>query len=371
MRLAIAFDDLIQFGGAERLLLAVCEIWPDAPVYTSLASLEWEKRCADKGIRLHTSFMQKLPFKKRLNRFYSVLGFHMLAFESFDFSDFDVVLSISARYAHAIITKPSTKHICYMNSPSRQFWDSASYFARENFLVRGLSLFLAPFLWHARQWDYTMAQRVDHFLANSKVPQARIRRFYGRTSEIIYPPVEIPELLPISSDSPQDFYLVLTRLVSWKRVDIAIEAAKKLGFRLKIVGGGPARKKLESLARGYANIEFLGYVSSAEKWQLLADCNALIMTQEEDFGITAVEALAAGSPVIAYGKGGALTTIISGKTGEFFAPQDCAALSTVIKKIKPSKYVSSYCRKEAQKFARTRFQKDLEKKVNEVYLNLL
>ncbi|HOM78412.1 MAG TPA: glycosyltransferase family 4 protein, partial [bacterium] len=189
MKLAVVFDDLIQHGGAEKLLLSVMEVFPQAPLYVPLMSKEWEHALHEKNFCVCTSFMQKLPFKKKLNRFYSVLGLHILAFENFDFSQFDVVLSISARYAHGIITKPKTKHICYMNSPGRMFWDTDSYFEGEKFLTRLFSFLLQPFLSHVRNWDFIVSKRVDCFVANSPIPRRRIAKYYKRDSDIIFPPV--------------------------------------------------------------------------------------------------------------------------------------------------------------------------------------
>ncbi len=376
-KIAIVFDDLIQYGGAERLLLAVHEIWPKAPIYTSIASQEWRERCQDQKINLKISFMQKLPFKKALNRLYSVLGLHMLAFETFDFTDYDLVLSISSRYAHGVVTKPNTKHICYMNSPSRQFWETSKYFSKEPLLTRILKFTISPFLTHARSWDYISAQRVDKFIANSPVPQKRIKKYYQRESEIIYPPVEIPEKrLKDLVQEEKDYFLVLTRLLSWKRVDIAIKACQKLNQKLIIVGEGPAKSNLQKIAKEKSTnntnkIKFTGYVSEKEKWKLLANAKALIMTQKEDFGITALESMAVGRPVIAYDIGGSQITIKPGETGEFFEEQTLESLAKALKTFEPDKYNLEACLSQSQNFSKSKFQAHLKKAVNKVYLKML
>ncbi|MBD3366187.1 glycosyltransferase [candidate division WWE3 bacterium] len=376
LKIALVFDDLIQQGGAEKLLLAVHEMWPKAPVFTSLASKEWQEKCRQKNISLKTSFMQELPFKKQLNRFYSILGLHMVAFESFDLSNYDVILSISSRYAHGIITSPNTKHICYMNSPSRQFWQSREYFSQEGTLIKKLQGLLLPFLNHARLWDYTAAQRVDYFIANSPIPHARIKKLYKTESEIVFPffdpPMGMDALSNLSaSKNKDDYFLVLTRLSAWKRVDVAIKACGALKHSLRIIGEGPAEKKLQKLGSTYENIEFLGYVSEKGKWKLLRNCKALIMTQKEDFGITALEAMYAGKPVIAYKKGGAQSTVLPQKTGEFFSQQTPQSLREVLQKFNPQAYKSQDCKDQANRFTKDKFQESLQEAVNKVYFNLL
>ncbi len=425
MKIALVFDDLIQFGGAERLLLAVHELYPDAPVYTSLASDEWIARCKEKNIRLVTSWMQGLPFKRSLNRFYGLLGLHALAFESFKFDDFDVAISISARFAHGIATKPCTLHICYMNSPGRMFWESQDYFDRENFLrydlVRRLFWFFAtPFLSLLRLCDYAGARRVDYFIANSKTPQARIAKYYKRDSSIIYPFVDDIDQLkgraPVTSDSavrlggrgPSEdggvapYYLVVTRLNAWKRVDIAIEACKTIGANLKIIGEGPDRLRLEKLATGNnkiasatprddigdngqsdgsddnprgnqtdsrddTSIDFLGYVSDEEKTHAMQNCTALIVTQKEDFGITALEAMALGKPVIAYRAGGVLETVIEGVTGEFFDAQTPQSLAQKLSSFTPSTYKAQDCINQSSNFSKQKLLTKLDEAVKTLY----
>ena len=370
MKVALVHDDLIQFGGAERLLLTMHEIWPQAPIYTALASKKWEKVCKDLGIDLRTTFMQRLPFAVKLNRYYAPFQFHTLAFENLDLSDYDVVISSSSRYAHGIITKPNTIHICYMNSPGRMFWESQNYFEEEEYgFLKPIKMLAKPFLSlplsNLRKWDYISAQRPDYFIANSKTPKARIKKYYGRDSKIIYPCVEYEQF---ANNVPTigDYYVVVTRLAAWKRVDIAIKACNKLGINLKIIGEGPPMDKLKSIAG--STIEFLGYASDKRKSEILSGAKALINTQKEDFGIVPLEAMAAGKPVIAFGEGGVLETVVKGVTGEFFYEQTPEALIALLKSFHPEKYDPYKCRIRAKKFDKPVFIKAMKDFVNEKVL---
>jgi glycosyltransferase involved in cell wall biosynthesis len=378
MKIAIVFDDLIQFGGAERLLLAVHEVWPDAPIYTSVASKRWQQICAEKEIKLHTSFMQKLPWVEKLNRFYAVFFLHVLAFESFDLhkqndtsdSDYDVVLSISTRFAHGVNTKPTTKHVCYMNSPGRMFWEPFDYFEGEfnrHKITKKLStLFLLPFLSILRLWDYSAAQRIDYFIANSKTPQKRIKSYYWRNSTIIHPFVDLTTKQG-SDKKPDDYFVILTRLVSWKRVDIAVRACSLNNIKLKIIGDGPDIGRLKKIAG--PSIEFLGYIhDEAEKIRLLKNSLALIVTQHEDFGIAPLEAMSVGTPIIAYKKGGVLETVIASKTGEFFDAQDENSLAQALLAFDPLMYRPQDCINRADQFSKETFKKRLRDCINSVYL---
>uniref|UniRef100_A0A7C4XIG7 Glycosyltransferase family 4 protein n=1 Tax=candidate division WWE3 bacterium TaxID=2053526 RepID=A0A7C4XIG7_UNCKA len=362
MKIALVHDDLIQKGGAEKVFLALHDIFPEAPIYTSVASDYWVKYCKGQKIDLRTSFLQKFPFSIELNRYYSPFLLHALAFESFDFSEFDLVISSSARYAHGIITKPSTTHIAYINSPGRMFWEPNQYFENEEYGVfKSLKFlarpFLAPFVGWLRAWDYVAAQRPDYVIANSKTPQERIKKYYGREAEIIYPFVDFDKFEVGEEALVEDkekYFIIITRLAPWKRVDIAVEACKELGVKLKIIGTGPDMGRLKALVEG-APVEFLGYASDTEKVRLLKGALALINTQIEDFGIVPLEAMAAGRPVLAYGKGGVLETVIPGSTGEFFHGQTKEALMETLKKFDPSKYNSDVCKKQAKKFDRIVF----------------
>jgi glycosyltransferase involved in cell wall biosynthesis len=368
MKLAIVTDDLIQFGGQERLVMAVSDIFPSAPIYTSVISKKWQKRLCEKNRKFVTSFVQHWPFAKKLNRYYFPFFVHNLAMESFDFSEFDVVLSISSRYAHHVITKPTTHHICYMNSPGRMFWEPDKYFEKETYgMLKPLKFLARPllsyFLNYSRMLDYVAAQRVDQFIANSKTPQARITKYYGLDSQVLYPFVDVDRFT--LGGSTGDYALILTRLAAWKRVDIAIEACEKIGLPLKIIGAGPDLSRLRGLAG--KNTKVLGYVGDEEATRLLQGCRFFINTQLEDFGITPLEAMACGKPVIAYGAGGVLETVVPSVTGEFFYKQTGDALVGVLKEFDLGKYSAEECRLQAQKFRKEVFEKGIKALVGTSY----
>src|SRR3989339_882100 len=361
-KIAIVTDDLIQFGGQERLVMAICKMFPDSPLFTSVVSKKWQKQLKDKKIKFVTSFIQKFPFIEKLNRYYSPFLFHVLAFESFDFSKFDLVISISSRYAHHIITRPQTRHICYMNTPGRMFWESGSYFESESYgylsPIRKLAKpFLSLPLNYLRMLDYAAAQRIDMLIANSKTPQDRIKKYYNRESRIIYPFVDLAKF-ESSAGSQGEYFLVVTRLVSWKRVDIAIKACERLNLDLKIVGKGPDSARLKKLAKKHT--EFLDKVSDEELAGYYSKCRALIVTQFEDFGIVPIEAMACGKPVIAYRKGGVLETVVEGETGTFFDEQTEDSLVTVLRGFNPSDFSSQGCKDRARLFSQESFENQIK-----------
>lgn len=364
MKIAIVCDDLIQNGGSEKIFEAVSEMWPKAVIFTSVVSKEWLKKLNDRGFEVKTSFIQKLPFASKLNRYYSLFFLHIIAFESFDFSNYDLVFSISSRYAHFVITKPATKHVCYLNSPGRMFWEPFDYFEKETFGLLKLFMgfgkkFVMPFLSAIRIADYAAMHRVDVIISNSITTQGRLKKYFGINSQIVNPYVETPNFdLPKTSE---DFYLVLTRLVSWKRVDLAIAACSSLNKKLKIVGTGPDNLRLKSMAGD--NVEFMGFLDSDQKWSLLRSCKALINTQKEDFGIVPLEAMWAGKPVIAYGLGGALETVVQGKTGIFFDEQTPEVLEKAILELEGTTFDPTVCRERARDFSKDKFKCSILKSV--------
>lgn len=365
-KLAIVFDDLIQKGGAERLLCAVSEMFPGAPIYTSLATKEWLAYFSEKNIVVFNSFMQKIPFGVKLNRVMGFLGIHSLAFTSFNFDDYDLVFSMSSRFAHHIITKPDTTHICYINSPGRMFWEPLNYFANEEGLSRGFAKTLFsylsfPFLSLGRARDYVFAQRVDQFIANSKTPQKRVEKYYRRTSDVVYPFHELAYVTDSEVTTSQDFFLIISRLQAWKKIDIAIKACENNSLKLKIIGEGPDIKRLKRMSNG--STQFLGRVSDSEKRSTLLACKALIMTQKEDFGITALEAMCVGKPVIAYGFGGVLETVQDGVTGTFYYEQSVQSLAEVLLKFDNCHYKSSACVEQAKKYSKELFEERIQQAI--------
>jgi glycosyltransferase involved in cell wall biosynthesis len=372
MKIAIVHDDLIQFGGAEKLIMHLLTIWPDSTLFTSYVSPEWEQVLHEKKIIYKTSFMQKLPYKNKLNKYYAGLFMYPIAFESFDFTGYDVVFSVSARFAHSAVTKPSTKHISYINSPGRMFWEFWDYFENFNFsqkrMLNKIYLnYLKVITTYYRMWDFYASKRPDYLIANSQTPQRRINKYYGRDSSIIYPFVDLAQF-ENRKKTKENYYLIISRIVAWKRIDIAVDAFIKNGKNLQIIGDGPELNNLKNKAAGHKNIEFLGKVSEEEKIDLLCRCSALINTQLEDFGIVPLEAMAAGKPVLAYGKGGVLETVLPGKTGEFFHEQSESALNEALKNFEPTKYLLADCQIQARKFDKEVFSLKIKNFVDSVYL---
>ena len=367
MKVALVCDDLIQHGGHENVVLEFTKMFPSAPLYTTLASRKWQKVCSERKIRLRTSFLNKLPFVTKLNRILAAKGVHAVLLESYSFDDFDLVISISARFAHGVITKPQTTHISYISTVGRMFWEPDIYFENETlgfprFIEKAGLWFLRFFFSYIRVWDRGASQRPDFIISNSKITQARIKKYYGRDSELIHPPVELDDFA-VESDK-EDYYLVLTRLVSWKRVGLAIKACKKLGVRLKIVGAGSDEKRLRKLAGGDDKIEFLGYLTSKQKSAVLAKAKAVINTQFEDFGIVPVEAMASGTPVIAYKKGGVLETVTD-KTGVFFDEQTSESLVNAIQAFENKNFEISDLTEQALKFSANTFSEKIQKFVEQ------
>ena len=278
---------------------------------------------AFRSLDIRTSFMQRFPFVKRHHQPY--LPFYPIAFEQFDLSAYDLVISDSSAFAKGVITRPDALHISYCHTPMRFAWSYESYVARER--VGGLSrMALAPMMNWLRMWDVTTAARVDYFIANSPAVAARIAKYYRRESVYIPPPVDTSRFTV--SRKRGDYFLIISRLIPYKRIDLAVEAFTKIGAPLRIVGSGRDEKELRAMAG--RNITFLGRLSDQEAREQLAGCRAFIFPGEEDFGIAPVEAQAAGKPVIAYGAGGALASVLPGQTGVFFQQQTPQALANAV-----------------------------------------
>ena len=341
MRIALVHEYLNQFGGAERVLQVLCSMFPDAPIYT----LFYDPQATGgvfEGREIRTSFLQRAPFIKKYHYFFPL--FMPMAIEQFDFSDFDLVISISASFAKGIITKPNTKHICYCLTPPRFLWDSSHKF-REDFSYPSIiKKMLPPFITYVRLWDREASFRVDDFWTISSFVKDRVNKYYMRDAKVIYPPVNIDKFY-ISSDI-QDYFLMIGRLVSYKRFDLAIRVFNQLGWSLKIAGVGPEINKLKKVAGN--NIEFLGLVSDDKLADLYSHTRALIFPQEEDFGITPLEAMASGRPVIAYRGGGAVETIKEGETGIFFNEQTEESLMASLQGFKDQDFNPSACRMQAE-----------------------
>lgn len=323
MKLAIVCSWLNQYGGAERVLEVLHAMYPEAPIYTSLYVPE-ALPAAYRSWDIRSSFLNRLPLRSRLHQF--LLPLYPLAFESLDLRGYDVVLSMTSAFGHGVITQEHTRHVCYCLTPTRFLWNYHTYMEREGVgrLARaGLPLFMK----NLRLWDRAAADRVDEFIAISRTVQQRIAKVYRREARIIPPPVRIPARPPEVAQG--DYYLVVSRLVPYKRIDLAVEAFGQLGYPLRVVGEGRARRALE--ARAGRNVQFLGYLSDEETRRQMAGCRALIFPGEEDFGLTPLEAMGVGRPVIAYGAGGALDYVEPGRTGVLFSEQTPEALAEAVR----------------------------------------
>ncbi len=359
LRVAVVHYWFLGIGGGERVVEALADIFPQADFYALVAS-EHGVPAALRGRRLTTSFVGRIPGAKRWHRHF--LPLYPLALEQFDMSGYDLVISSESGPAKGVITPAGSCHICYCHTPMRYLWDMYHEYRKTMNPVTRTVFSLAAH--YARQWDVSTAGRVDHFVANSKHVAARIRKYYGRNSTVIYPPVDVSA--GYVSDDRDDDYLVVSRLVPYKRVDLAIEACNRLGRRLKIVGLGPEYKRLRKLAR--PTIEFLGKLDEKSLHECYAHCRAFLFPAEEDFGIVPVEAQSFGRPVIAYGRGGALETIAGlaaggdprAASGVFFHEQTAEALEEAIVAFEKTEtsFDPEFIRANAQRFSTERFKEE-------------
>jgi glycosyltransferase involved in cell wall biosynthesis len=358
MKIAFVHDYLNQMGGAEKVLEQCCQIFPDAPVYTSIFDKSKVSSIIG-GLDIRSSFIQRLPFLEK--HFKKYLPLYPMAFEQMKLSGYDVVLSMSSAFAKGISLEPGTLHINYCHTPMRFVWMFESYDEKEKipFYYKPA---LLPILKRLKKWDLEKNKNVHKFIANSNTVKERIKRFYGRDSDIIYPPVDIERFKPCGT--AQDYFLIVSRLREYKRIDLAVSACTKLGLPLKIIGTGTAEQKLKKIAGPY--VEFLGHKNDGEVVQYVQQCKAFILPGEEDFGIAPIEAQAAGKPVIAFGAGGALDTIIEGKTGLFFYQPTVESLIKKLKKFPEISFSPEECRKNAERFSCDRFKRQIMQYIEEM-----
>lgn len=352
-KIALVVSWLNQYGGAERVLEAVQSLYPDAPIFTSIYSpgampdtyRQWD---------IHSSFLARLPLPpKYQQRFY--LPFYPRAFESLNLEGYQTILSITSAFAHGVRVPRGARHICYCLTPARFLWNYSDYVEREQIPApaRAFLPLLIPFL---RDWDRRASTRVTQFIAISQTVRARISQHYGRDATIIHPPVDV-ERFQVSPPRGE-FFLIVSRLVPYKRIDLAVQAFNQLGLPLVIAGDGRDRARLEALAK--PNVKFLGRVSDAAQHDLFARCRAFIFPGEEDFGIAPLEANACGKPVIAYAAGGALETVVEGVTGEFFNAPSVASIAQTISTFEDGKFDPQTIRRHAEKFGVDVFKQKLQ-----------
>ncbi len=358
MRIALVHDVLNQLGGAEKVLENFLEIWPDAVIHTVFYD-EQKTYGVFARFKKRISWLNSFPFAHKHPRLF--VGVIPLAFENFRFKDFDVVISDSSSFAKFAKSRGKL-HISYIHTPTRFLWTEPEYLNRQNYpyLLRLAGKIILPLL---RRWDYAAAQRPHFLIANSKNIQDRIKKYYNRESSVIFPPVDADFYKP--TGQKQNYFLVASRLEPYKKIDLVIEAFNELGWPLKVAGTGTNLENLKSIAG--SNVEFLGRVTDEELKRLYSEAKAYIFAAEEDAGIMVLEAQACGTPVIAYGKGGALETIVPGQTGEFFPEQSKESLVAVLRNFDSAKYTAETLRTHAVKFNKQVFQDKIRKFVEEKY----
>ncbi|WNZ22027.1 glycosyltransferase family 4 protein [Leptolyngbya sp. NK1-12] len=356
MKTAIVHEWLVTYAGSERVVEQMLRLYPEADLFSLVEFLPEELKFFIQHKPVTTSFLQKLPFANP--RFRNYLPLMPLAIEQFDLSDYDLILSSNHAVAKGVTTRADQLHICYMHTPIRYAWDLQQQYLQGAKLTRGFKAGLTQLVLHyLRLWDVASANRVDHFIANSRFVAQRIRKTYRRPARVIYPPVAVEQFVP--KQQREEFYFVLSRFVPYKRVGLIVEAFNQLQLPLIVVGNGAERKFLQSLAR--PNVTILGHQSEAVIVDLMQRCKAFVYAAAEDFGITLVEAQAAGAPVIAYGKGGAAETVIPGKTGLLFPEQTVVSLVDAVKAFETGQiaFDPDQLRQNAEKFRPERFRQEL------------
>ena len=401
LKVAMVHDWLVNYGGAERVVEAILEIFPQADIYT----LVYDEKKMGKSFpkeKVKTTFLQKIPKATKL--YTKLLPLMPLAFEELDLTNYDLVISSSSCCAKGVITSPNTLHISYVHSPMRYIWDLYyDYKKKSNFLVK---VFMTIFSKSLRVWDVTSSKRIDIVIANSNYIKKRIKKCWGIDSEVVYPPVEIEKYYPNGKEA-EDFYVVFSRFVAYKRIDLAIEACKELSKKLIVIGDGEdiangkniaehhykatwwdvkgegtykyqvlkyyfetqyqERENLKKLADNSKNIIFTGRISDEEVRDYLQKCKALIFCAEEDFGIIPVEVQACGRPVIAYGKGGALETVVDGITGVFFEKQEKESVKRAILEFEKKSFKVENILENSKRFSKEIFKENLIKIIEENY----
>jgi glycosyltransferase involved in cell wall biosynthesis len=350
VRVALIHDYLVQgLRGAERVLAVLHGMWPEAPVYTLVHDPQ-AMGPVFAGWDVRTSFMQRLP--GGVKHYQKLLALMPAAMDRLRLDEYDLLISDSSAWAKSARQREGATHVCYCYSPARFLWHWSEEYVSSlpaGRLARGLVQAMVPRL---RRWDKRTAQRPTHILAISETVRERIRRYWERDAEIIHPPVDTGSFLP--EDSDEEFYLAVAALNAYKRVDLAVEAFTGLGKPLVVIGDGPLRRQIKQ--RAGPTVKLLGKVSEDELCRCYARCRAFVMPQEEDFGLAPVEAMSAGRPVIAYGAGGALETVVADETGVFFAEQTPASLAAAVRRFETLSFDKTRCRERALEFDTERFK---------------
>lgn len=359
MKLAIVHDFLNQYGGAERVVGYFLRIFPGVPVYTSIY---FPHNTFDlfRDQNITTTFMQKIP---GIRKYYKKLFFlYPYAFRSLKLDDYEIILGSSSSYSHFINKCRDSVHINYCYTPPRFLWETKNYLEGEK-ITAAASVMIKPIIYFLRKMDLRQSEKVDYYIAISEYVKRKVRKIYNRESTVIYPPIEIRKYK--FSKNKEDFYLIVSRLKGYKRVDIAIKAFNILGKKLLIVGAGEDEGNLRKISG--KNIKFLGTVSDSKLLDLYSRAKSLVFTGREDFGLTPVEAQASGTPVVAFEEGGAVETIINGRTGFFFNKQEPEALAEVIKRFEKNQINPDRCRENAMRFDFKNFKEHITDFIKNVY----
>ena len=360
LKVAIVHDFLTYWGGAEQVLLSLHHLYPEAPIYTLLYDPSMGRYFP--GAKIRSSFLNKLPrcIRKRKKLLLPLFG---TAAESFDLSAFDLIVSSSGSFAKGVIMRPKTLHISYCHAPTRFLWDWYYDYLRENRVGRLKKMFVIPVLHLLRMWDMSASERVDLYIANSKNTAAKIKKYYRADSRVIYPPVDFEKLNASKSTfkvADKDYYLIVSRLSPYKKIDVAVTALGKMNLPLLVIGEGSDRSRLEKMAG--KSVKFLGWQDEDRLAEYYRGAKALIFPGEDDFGITILEAMSLGKPVLALRKGGALETVIPGITGEFFDSSVPELLADGIRRMNKNRpaYDPEKIKAHAKRFSRERFEKEME-----------
>jgi glycosyltransferase involved in cell wall biosynthesis len=366
MNVALVYDRVNKYGGAERVLEALHKLWPDAPLYTAVYDKESAPWASSFDVR--PSFLQAIPFAKSHHEPLAPLA--PLAFEQFNFDAYDVVISVTSAEAKGILTKPKTLHICYCLTPTRYLWSGFATYeklpglgALSQISAFGLRL-LAPTL---RRWDKIAASRPDHYIAISNRVARRIKKYYGKSSTVIYPPVSVQKFrLAKDAQNKSEYYLVVSRLVGYKRLDIIVQAFRELRLPLVIIGDGKQKAELQNNAA--PTTRFVDrHLTDSELANYYQNCRAFIHTADEDFGISMVEAQACGKPVIAYRASAASEIVVPGKTGILFERQSVASLKAAVTASRRRRFDPAACRTNALRFSSQAFKQAMMKSIEDLY----